>query len=253
MVGDCTIRLPNPTIGLIIHLADSHVLYFIYLLQGLITLFTMATATTSPARQPPLSPPTIYHILLGLSIMTLGTISFCSFSLSLPDWRASLLESTSAGYPGTLRPPIHTIPAAYQAPICGLTPNLDEFTSLIHLLEAQVRELQDLTKQCATIIADNSHLKSSALSPGDYEGMIGYFTGLLALLSKFIGLNVLHNALERISQAHWLRAIALGILGANLGVVWTLMGTWDRLMLFGLAGLDIGCVIGGVLAFGETA
>ncbi len=153
------------------------------------------------------------------------------------------------------------MPTDHQAPTCGLAPNLDEVTSLLHLLMAQVHELQDLTQQCATIGQGDSHRKASGLSRGEYDGSTddligsGVLAGFFAMVSKVIGLIVLDDALERISQAHWLRAITLGIMGANLGVVWALTSkaTWDRVTVLGLAGLDVGCVIGGVLAFGKTA
>ena len=96
------------------------------------------------------------------------------------------------------------------------------------------------------------------------KAVITYLLVLFVLIIKLVGLVTLNDALDRISERHSTRAIALGIIGVNIVAFWTLSGlgrmmgdsgevTWDRVLLLCLFGLDVGCILGSVMSLKGTA
>lgn len=81
---------------------------------------------------------------------------------------------------------------------------------------------------------------------------------------KIIGLIIVNEYLGGISPRYSTRVTALSIVGINIGALWSLCGlgetigvsgdvTWDSVVLLCLFCMDVGCIVGSVMAFGETA
>ncbi|KAH8664666.1 hypothetical protein BX600DRAFT_302528 [Xylariales sp. PMI_506] len=206
--------------------------------------------------------PSIYHILLSLSIMTLGTIFFWSFtqSLSTQSTSTSLFKAGAADCARCLDSSATTFRSATGAhPFTGNSE--EQHYDFISRFETQVRELDTLLCKLSAIVAEEHRNPLKDTSQTD-EAVITAVTVLFIAIIKLIGLVFLDDALNRISERHSTRTIALGIIFTNIGALWSLPGlgsrigftgegTWDGMMLSCLFGLDIGCLIGSIMAFGD--
>ncbi|KIM96818.1 hypothetical protein OIDMADRAFT_182953 [Oidiodendron maius Zn] len=209
---------------------------------------SVAEAAAAARPQPTPRPPLVYYILIGLSIMTLSTILFGPISQSLSargtDISTHLFEATTGEYP---------LKYGSEA----------QLSSLIDRFETQVHKLEVITQYCSTTIAEVDKRPLRDTSQVDKE-IITAILVFFVLIIKLVGLVTLYDALERISQRHSTRAIALGIIGVNIAAFWSLSGlgrtmggsgeaTWDRVMLLCLISLDVGCILGSVISLKAIA
>lgn len=209
---------------------------------------SVAGAAAAARPQPTIRPPFVYSILVGLSIMTLSTILFGPISQSLfargTDISTHLFEAATGEY--------------------ALKYGSDaQLSSLIDRFEAQVYKLEVLMQYCSATMPEVDKRPLRDTSQVDKE-IITAVSVFFVLIIKFVGLVILYDALDRISQRHSTRAIALGIIGVNIAAFWSLSGlgrtmggsgevTWDRVMLLCLFGLDVGCILGSVISLKATA
>lgn len=138
-----------------------------------------------------------------------------------------------------------------------------QLSSLIDRFEAQVYKLEVLMQYCSATMAEVDKRPLRDTSQVDKE-IITAVSVFFILIIKLVGLVNLYNALDRISQRHSTRAIALGIIGVNIAAFWSLSGlgrtvggsgevTWDRVLLLCLFSLDVGCILGSVISLKATA
>jgi hypothetical protein len=199
-------------------------------------------AAAAPPRPTPRSP-SVYSILIGLSIMTLSTILFAPISQSLSahttDISSYLFETATGEY---------FLKYGSDA----------QLSNLIDRFEAQVYKLEVLIQHCSATMAEVDKRPSGDMSQADKE-IITAVLVFLILLIKLVGLVTVYDALDRISKRHSTRAIALGIIGVNIAAMWSLSGLgrtiggsgevmWGRVMLLCLFGLDVGCILGSVIS-----
>lgn len=197
--------------------------------------------------------------------MTLGTNLFWAISRSLADHRVSTpvyqtAASNRADYFGSSADTCRLATCMHS-----LQCSSDEHLSnLISRFEAQVSLLEALAPHFSTCMAGKeSRTPKNDTSQADVEVITALSVFLVGCV-KVIGLVLLNDALDRISQRHSARALALGIIGANIAVFWAISGfampmanggevMWDHVTLLCLLGLDVGCILGGFIAFGKTA
>jgi hypothetical protein len=207
----------------------------------------VAVAVAAPP-QPRGGPPSVYSILLGLFIMTLSTIVFWPISQSLSgrgtDISTHFFEAATGEHP-----------LKYSSD--------KQLSSPIDRFEAQVYKLEVLMQHFSATMADEDKRPLRDTSQVD-KAVITYLLVLFVLIIKLVGLVTLNDALDRISERHSKRAIALGIIGVNIVAFWTLSGlgrtmgdsgevTWDRVLLLCLFGRDLGCILGSVMSLKGTA
>jgi hypothetical protein len=140
----------------------------------------------------------------------------------------------------------------------------EQLSSLVSRFEAQVRQLEALAPHFSAYMTEKDSRTPREDTSQAEEVIITAVAVLFIVVIKIVGLVLLNDALDRISQRQSTRAIALGIIGANTGAFWAISGfamtmanggevMWDHVMLLCLLGLDVGCILGGVMAFGKTA
>jgi hypothetical protein len=207
-----------------------------------------AAAAAAARPKPTLRPPFVYSILIGLSIMILSTILFWPISQSM-----SARATDNSPHLFEVATGEHSL--EYGSDV--------QLSSLIDRFEAQVNKLEVLMQYCSAAMAEVDKRPLRDASQIDKEIIIA-LSVFFVLIIKFVGLVTLYDALDRISQRHSKRAIALGIIGVNIAAFWSLSGlgrtmggtgevTWDRVMLLCLFGLDVGCILGSVISLKATA
>lgn len=176
------------------------------------------------------------------------------FTSSLDDWHAPTEELSTQCYssltdsPGpSFVPPWPCSTACATPPTCGLTPGCADLAHLTHLLEILTHDLQVIVKHKDSLLNGSSPARRGG---ADYEGTTGVLLSLMAFMLHGTGFIALYHAYGRVIPTHWLRTIVFAVIGANVGVIlalWAARRTWDGTMLYGLTGLDVGCLLGVLL------
>lgn len=197
--------------------------------------------------------------------MTLGTILFWSVSRSLAVRRVSaplyqIAVPTRAGHFDRGADTCRLATCAHSLQ-CSSD---EQLSSLVSRFEAQVRRLEVLAPHFSAYMTEEDSRSTREDSSQAEEAIITAVAVFFIFIIKIVGLVLLNDALDRISQRQSTRAIAFGIIGANIGAFWAVSGSaamranggegmWDHVMLLCFLGLDVGCILGGVMAFGKTA
>ena len=186
---------------------------------------------------------------LGLSVMTLATLVFYVFSNRLAVRRS--LKSVEPVVQAISRSPYEGVAQHHGEEVIL---NTEELTRLLRKADIELQELRALVKDNADRLIElqSKELDCKKRKTDEEEDIAQILAPLISLLAWGIGIVILSEALCRVSEAQWFQTAGIGVVGANIGVVWALWRgdrfTWDRLILSGLVVTDLGMAIGVLFA-----
>lgn len=182
--------------------------------------------------------------------MTLATLVFYVFSNRLAVTRS--FTSVETVVQALSRSPYEGVAQRHGEEVVL---NTEELTRLLRNADIELQELRALVKDNAARLIElqSKELDCKTQTTDEEVRVIAQIVApLISLVAWGVGIVILGEALYRVSEAQWFQTTGIGVVGANIGVVWALWRVdwfaWDRIILSGLVVTDLGMAVGVLFA-----